>query len=250
MAALAEVKNSSGDVVSEELIAFFEKCKIPQALKSGLTDKDFLDCHDIKLLGETEKEVIENAKKCVPGTFDFDVTVTKNVKKLWQLACAAAPKASGSGVGPSVVVANVDDDAPLPDGVPEAIEKAWVDKYGFHLSGARLLVGSDYNRVYNCLNKKKPMELPKMDPQKFRLQNEGVTGESKGLLLSEDGHVSIHKIFFCEIVAHDMLWWKIRAFLSTVCYLTVLRPGFFDSQNCENVVDALHDVIWAPFCKR
>ena len=246
MAALAEVKNSSGDVVLQELIALFEKCKIPPAPRTGLTDKDFIECDDMTLLGETEKEVIESAKKCVPGSFDFDVTMTRHFKKLWHLACAANPKANGGPAGTSVVVASVDDDAPLLDGAPEAIEKAWVDKYGFHLSGARLLVGSDYNRVYDCINKKSPMELPKMDPQKFRLQNEGVTGESKGLLLSKDGHVSARKKFFCEIVAHDMLWWKIRAFLSTVCYLTVLRPGFFDFQHCENVVDAIHDVILAP----
>ena len=169
MAALAEVKNSSGDLVSQELIALFDKCKIPPAFRTGLTDKDFIECHDITLLGETEKEVIESVKKCVPGTFDFDITVTKNVKKLWQLACAAAPKAGGGPAGTSIVVANVDDDAPLPDGVPEAIEKAWASKYGFHLSGARLLVGSDYNRVYNCLNKKKPMELPKMDPPEVQV---------------------------------------------------------------------------------
>ena len=247
MTAVVEVKNSAGDVVSQELIALFEKCKIPIELRTILTDKDFVEVHDITLLGESEKEVVEAIKGCIPSgsSLSFDLTLTKNIKKVWQLACAAAPK-SGPAAGPSVVVASVDDDAPLPDGVPEAIEKAWVAKHGFHLSGARLLVGSDYNRVYNCLNKKKPMELPKMDPQKFRLQNEGVTGESKGLFLSEDGHVSKHQIFFCEIVAHDMLWWKIRAFLTTVCYLTVLRPGFFDFQNCEKFCDALHDVILAP----
>ena len=232
-----EVKNSSGDVISQELIALFEKCKVPPALRTILTDKDFIDVHDVTLLGESEKEVVENVKGCVGSTSGVDmgdVTVVKNVKKLWQLCCAAAPKAASASSGaPVVQIASVEDDAPLPEGVPESIEKAWMEKHGFHLSGARLLVGSDYNRVYNCLNKKRPMELPKMDPQKFRLQNEGVTGESKGLFLSEDGHVTSHKNFFCEIVAHDMLWWKIRAFLSTVCYLTVLRPGFFDFQHCE-----------------
>ena len=137
-------------------------------------------------------------------TIAMDATLTKNVKKLWGFCCAASPKPGSSSGTPSVAVVSVEDDAPLPEGVPEAIEKAWVAKYGFHLSGARLLVGSDYNRVYNCLNKKKPMELPKIDPQKYRLQNEGVTGESKGFFLSEDGHVSSQKKFFCEIVAHDM----------------------------------------------
>ena len=154
----------------------------------------------------------------------MDVTLTKNETKLSGLCCAVSPKACSSSGTQSVAVVSAEDDAPLPEGVPEALEKAWVSKYGFHLSGARLLVGSHYNRVHNCFNKKKPIELLKMDPQKYRFQNKGVTGESKGLFLSEGGHVSSQKKFFCDIVAHGMLWWKIRALLSTVCCLIILRP--------------------------
>ena len=55
-----------------------------------------------------------------------------------------------------------------------------------------------------------------------------------------------HKKFFCEIVAHEMLRWRIRAYLSTVCYLTVLKPDLFDYQSCENFIGALHDIIFAP----
>ena len=246
MAAAAKVANSLGEEISQELLALMARCKIPDALRSVLAEKDFLDCHDISLLGESEKDVIDAVKEVLPSGLVLDVTLSKNIKTLWGFCCAAAPNNGATGA-PAVQTAQVnDDEAPLPEGVPEAIEKAWVGKYGFHLSGARLLIGSDYNRVYNCLNKKKPIELPKMNPEQFRLQNEGVTGESKGLFLSEDGHVSSHKKFFCEIVAHDMLWWKVRAFLGTICYLTVLRPGFFDFQHCENLCDALHDVILAP----
>ena len=115
-----------------------------------------------------------------------------------------------------------------------------------HLILLRLLIGGDFNRVYNCLNKKKPRELPKMDPENFRLVNEGVTGEAKGLFLREDGVTVPKKTFFNEIVAHDVLWWKIRAFCTTVSYVTILIPDFFPFQACENFVDTLHDLILAP----
>ena len=49
----------------------------------------------------------------------------------------------------------MEDEDPLPEGVPEAIEKAWIAKHGFHLSGARFFSGGDYNRVYSCLMKKR-----------------------------------------------------------------------------------------------
>ena len=113
-------------------------------------------------------------------------------RKIWTLCQGAGPS---SGSATPAQVAAQDDEQPLPEGVPEAIEAAWVKKHGFHFSGARLLVGGDYNRVYNCLMKKTPRELPKMDPEKFRLANEGATGESKGLFFVDDGHVTRKKTF-------------------------------------------------------
>ena len=62
-----------------------------------------------------------------------------------------------------------------------------MERHGFHLSGSRLLAGGDYSRVYNCIVKKKPREIPKMDPEKFKLLSEGISGESKGPLLLDTG---------------------------------------------------------------
>jgi hypothetical protein len=203
---------------------------------------------DVALLANDEIELIKNVGDCLPtdNSVAWGLVDKKNIKKLWTFCKQAAPaSAAGPGV-PNITVSQDNEEASLPEGVPEAIEAAWVKKHNFHLPGSRMLRGGDYNRVYNCLNKKKPVELPQMNPEKFRLQSEGVTGESKGLFLSEDGTVTSQKKFFCEIVAHDMLWWKARAYLYTVCYLTILRPDFFPLQACENFVDAIHDVILAP----
>lgn len=231
-----------------ELDALAVQVNLGADMRAFLIANDFLDCMDIALIGSEEKEVVENIEKAIDGVspaIEWNLTAKKRIKKLWTYCKNAAPPPSvqaSASAAPRVA----DDEEGLPEGVPEAIEKAWTKKHSFHLSGARLLIGGDYNRVYNCLNKKKPMDLPKMDPEKFRLANEGITGESKGLFLGEDGSVSSKKKFYAEIVAHDMLWWRCRAFLSTVAYLTILKPDFFPYQACENFSDALHDVILAP----
>ena len=85
-----------------------------------------------------------------------------------------------------------------------------------------------------------------MDPEKFRLANEGVAGESKGLFLDDQGKIVPKTSFHAEINSHDALWWKIRAFLSTVAYLTIMEPEFFPFQVAENFSDALHDMILSP----
>ena len=191
---------------TDELDALAQKCKLEPALRDFLIKMDFLDTTDICLLGESDGDALQALKSAAPsdGTINWNLTVEKNVKKLWTFCRAAKPQPSSSASAVVVAQSN-DDEAPLPDGVPEAVEKAWVAKHGFHLSGARLLIGGDYNRVYNCLNKKRPRELPKMDPEKYRLANEGVTGESKGMFLGEDGTIQSRKKFFAEIIAHDML---------------------------------------------
>ena len=232
-----------------ELNALAIKVKLDPGLRAFLVSKDFLDPMDIGLLGADEEAVIETVRKAIRDHEgdkpNFGITEAKNLKKLWTFCKSSVPSVA-SAPASSAVPRAPDDEEAIPEGVPEAIEKAWLAKHGFHLSGARLLIGGDFNRVYNCLNKKKLRELPKMNPEKFRLANEGVTGESKGLFLSEDGSVSSQKKFFCEIIAHDMLWWKIRAFLSTISFLTILSPEFFPYQACENFCDALHDVILSP----
>ena len=232
---------------TDELMALADKVGLGKEMRAHLVANDFLDPLDIKLLGSTDTEVITNVQNSLPSdnSVPWDLTAQKNIKKLWTFAKNAAPEVS-SHQSVAAPARAPDDEEALPEGIPEAIEKAWAQRHSFHLSGARLLIGGDYNRVYNCLMKKKPKELPKMNPEKFRLANEGITGESKGLFLGEDGTVATHKKFFAEIVAHDMFWWKIRAFLSTICYLTVQTPDFFPFQACEIFSDALHDVILAP----
>ena len=126
-----------------------------------MTEKDFLEPLDIKLLGGTKAEAETAFGDAVPtdaqGAPPWDLTAKTKIRKIWTLCQGAGPF---SGSATPAQAAAQDDEQPLPEGMPEAIEAAWVKKHGFHLSGARLLVGGDYNRVYNCPMKKTPRELP------------------------------------------------------------------------------------------
>ena len=217
------------------------KFKMPVEVQAFFKAYDCLEPVDIKYLGHDEGEVVQSVKDGVDAQH-LNLGVIKNVRKLYALCSSPGAAGSSAGVGP----ASFDDEAPIPDGVPEAIESAWIKRHGFHLAGARLLAGGDYNRIYNCLNKKNPRELPKMDPEKFRIQTEGITGESKGMFISEDGKVAAKKEYWSEIVSADQFWWKIRAYLCTVAYLTILNPDFFPYQAAEGLIDTIHDIILAP----
>ena len=228
---------------SDVMQAFVEKFKIDEPVRKLLIEKEIFEPLDFSLIAENESECVKVLGTALGSPLD-PLTSAVRVKKLYTFCCASKPALGDTPTTPHAKVG--DDEENLPEGVPEQIERKWMDRHGFHLSGARLLAGGDYNRVYNCIVKKKPREIPKMDPEKFKLLSEGISGESKGLLLLETGGVVARKSYYSEIIAHDQLWWRIRAFLSTISYLTVLIEQFFPFQVCENFCDSLHDVIMAP----
>ena len=231
--------------ISTELQALIDKVGLDQPIIDVFVDKGILDPLDVTLIGDSEKEYVDALSAAVGAAFD-PLTSARRAKKLRALCAQSSAIQSLTPTTPSVKSSAPDHEEPLPDGVPEAIEQAWAKRHNFNLSGHRILIGSDFNRIYNCLIKKRPREVPKMDPEKMRLTAEGITGESKGLFLSESGTVTAKKSYYAEIVAHDQLWWRIRAFLSTMSYVCILIDGFFTYQHCENFSDALHDVILAP----
>ena len=94
--------------------------------------------------GPDADTMLKTVRGEVPADVGIDFAAGVTLKKLWSYCQSAAPAAAGQQ---APVPAALDDEKPLPEGVPEAIEKAWMRKYNFHLSGARLLSGGDHNRA-------------------------------------------------------------------------------------------------------
>ena len=146
-----------------ELDAIAISVNLPAEMRAFLIESDFLDCLDIALLGANESEVVANFKEAIVGSdlpIPFGLSQQKSLKKLWTYCKNAAPSPYASAA-PSSGSRVADDEGNVPDGVPEAIEKAWIAKHSFHLPGSMLLIGGDYNRVYNCFMKKNRWNLQK-----------------------------------------------------------------------------------------
>ena len=108
-------------VLSTELQALCDKAKIPKFLIDFFVSKEFVDPLDISLLGDSESEVLQLLRNgTIPGADWDDFTFPVRVKKLY-IFCKAAVPADRGGSGPSKAKPSVEDDEPLPDGVPEAI---------------------------------------------------------------------------------------------------------------------------------
>ena len=130
---------TSAPAFAPEMLAILDKCKIPESLRTFLLSKDLVDTLDIKLIGGSEADVLQEIKDGIGRIQDapeWDLSLNVKVKKLWTLCCQAQggeqPGAAGSARQPSV-----DDEEALPDGMSEAIEAAWVKQHKFHPSGAR-----------------------------------------------------------------------------------------------------------------
>ena len=116
-AASAIVATPGLDDFNGELKALMAKCKLPTEVQAFFKAFDCLEPVDIMYLGKDEGEVVQSVKDNVDGAA-LNLGVIKNVRKLYALCSAPGTAGCFAGLGP----ASVDDEAPIPDGVPEAIE--------------------------------------------------------------------------------------------------------------------------------
>ena len=96
--------------------------RFPEPIQAFLKKFDCFEVVDVKFLGD-ESEFVQSVGGDVPSEV-LNIGVVKNIRKLYSL-CSAGPAAGGTSSGAGSV--GPEDDAPLPDGVPEAIQSAWIN---------------------------------------------------------------------------------------------------------------------------
>ena len=138
-----------------------EKVSLDQSIVDVFLAKGIVDPLDVALIGDDEGDYISILQTAVGGSQFDALTTARRAKILRALCVQASTSPAGTPQTPSARASGPDDEEPLPDGVAEAVEGAWSKKYNFHLTGARMLIGSDFNRIFNCSITKKPREVPK-----------------------------------------------------------------------------------------
>ena len=196
---------------------------------------------DAALLADEEKDVWSCF--CEPAgllaTKREDMGQKIAVKKLWLAARKVLGSTDPTSVGSKQVVE--DDEAPLPPGTGETLQEVWYDRHKFHLNGSRLVAEGLFNKIYRRVHAK-PRKLEPPMLEKVRLQNSPLMDGRKGTFIQGSTvreYEEVHEV----VASHHMAYVRMRAIFTTLCYVCVQDPSFYDYGTNEDFCDLLLDLL-------
>ena len=229
--------------LSDELQAMCTKLEIDKPFQDWLVSEGILDVHDFALLAAHEDKVTPNIIDASRVTFAKLGDKVK-VSKMWWLCRASVDKLKEIKSGRH----REREDDTLDKDTEDAVKKVWNNKYGFTLSSSRLMVETlmafRYREVHS-----QPPKLSILLPESIRTLSCVQRRKEQALLFQPGKSVQCEEIIADEVGDHHALFERIRADLTTICYVAADVPDFFSYQSCEHVCDSLMAFIHQKFGK-
>ena len=237
------------DLSIEEINAAFEAPMLKVMDTNRVSDKvrrylyelGATNLADAALLADEEKDVWSCF--CEPAglltTKREDMGQKIAVKKLWLAARKVLGSTDPTSVGSKQVVE--DDEAPLPPGTGETLQEVWYDRHKFHLNGSRLVAEGLFNKIYRRIHSK-PRKLEPPMLEKVRLQNSPLMDGRKGTFIQGSTvreYEEVHEV----VASHHMAYVRMRAIFTTLCFVCVQDPSFYDYGTNEDFCDLLLDLL-------
>ena len=164
-----------------------------------------------------ESKVVPAAKAGgVPTEGLMDVV---RIKKVWK-ACRASQE------GTSVNPLTFESDVPLGEVTRNECDKLWLAKHGFTIGAGRLLVPQQQAPMHSMIHAA-AKDFPLIPLRRLRVQS-GSSEDTKGNI--EEEAFTVHAIYL-----------KLRAFWTTMAYLSIDQPSFLTFQAADELTDKILD---------
>ena len=215
--------------------------RVGDKVRRYLFDLGATTLSDAALLADEEKDVWDCF--CEPAglvkSVREDIGQKIAVKKLWLAARKILGSTDPTAMGCKQVVE--DDEAALPPGTGETLQEVWYDRHKFHLNGSRLVAEGLFNKIYRRIHSK-PRKLEPPMLEKVRLQNSPLLDGRKGTFIQGNTvreYEEVHEV----VASHHMAYVRMRAIFTTLCYVSVQDPSFYDYGTNEDFCDLLLDLL-------
>ena len=233
------------DNFNESLKALFVTWKVPEEFQKHCATMGCEDMDDLALLASNEDSFTDKVLTAAKITEGIDQVRSR---KAWFKARAQMNNLNNPGPAVSVQAAINDDDAPLEENVVKTMKEVWHKRYGFHLSGSRILADGQFNRIYRGLNRTpRTLQVPLLESVKL-LSCIDTTSDFKGLVL-RDGMVKDVKGSYDMVKSLDDLYWRMQAVFSTVCYIMAKKkePDWFGFEDVEGFMHYLRELLFKKY---
>ena len=226
-------------VVAEQLEAIYEQFGVPQTLR------DFLTANGVTTVDKLAASVSEEAR-IGPDIIEASggTGLTLGDKGSVRLAWSEARKNSGvfSSSGSAATSASAGQSiTKMPAGSEARLRDLWFKKHSFNLGGAWLITEGEMAKVYAGLQAT-PKYLFIPDVMSIVRRCDLQQKPKKGQLITEDG-VQPMNYTVSPCTTHPEFFLRIRAFIMTICWLSIATPMFLTYETALDVCEYIFDSI-------
>ena len=159
------------------------------------------------------------------------------VRLAWESCLALASSGQGGAASASATATP----SKLPQGTETMLRKEWKAKHGFNLSGAWLTSEDTMAKIFSALSQEPPsLYIPDVSAI---IRRSNLSQKTKtGTLITSEGLQQVD----CTLdpcTTHPEFFLRMRAYLATIAFLTIIKPGFLTLETAIEVTDYIFDAI-------
>ena len=234
----------SGDAkMSEQLVAIYEQFGVPVPVRdwllgAGVTSVD-------KLAGSVTDEASIGPEVIQASGITLNLGDKASIRLAWAEArrhsgtfCGPASAASGTGSGTS----SVQSLTKMPTGAESRLRGLWFKHHNFNINGTWLVVESEMAKIHHGLASSPPvLYIPDIASLVRRSELQSTKPES-GHMITDAGIETV-SFAISPCTTHPEFWLRMRAYIMTICWLSIATPSFLTYEAAVDVCDFIFDAV-------
>ena len=230
--------------LSKDLSALLTEADTPADFGAWLEKEGILTPPAFALLAATEEKVDDRiVKPAVAGGVKLEsLKANVSIAQAWVLARAAMNRDSDIRSGRT----EVRDDEPLSEHVRTDLDAAWYAKHRFHLSSARKLTDSLMGSMFRQIHGS-PTKLNVLLPEQMRTQACMFRKSGTQVVVTPGEQLRAQTVVADEVRGVHDLYVRLRAWFSTVAFVSINKDGFFSLADAETHADQIQEFLHQTF---
>ena len=221
--------------LSQELLAIFDANEVPETLRTFLLKHKVLTPKDFACTSPNEDSIDKRLIEASGVDLDFGQRI--RVISAWHAARAtmAAPAAS-----PAARAATPVDT--MPEGAEARLRGLWKAKHGFFLNGGWLVNAGLMSNIYKGLVTDSTKSLFVPDIKNVKRLSDLSQPSARPLVFEQNAIVSM-PIDVDSCTTHPDFYLIFRAYIATVCFVTISEPEWFPYESMILLTDMVFDFV-------
>ena len=224
--------------------------KVKDEFKVWLKTEKIESLEDIALMASSEatvdKEIIDLSNAGTDGGAKVIGAMEKvAVRRLWLIARGLYDQKTAPTNGRNLALASAPSanlDVPLSPELQISTDAAWLQKHGFTLPTAHMVMAASLGRIYRQAHAKPP-ELSVWLLEKVRTIDCADAKTATALTIVNGKHPSFEEVFAEEVEDHYQIFLRTRALFSSIAFACIDMSDWFGYADALNISDFILELV-------